>query len=97
MTNRNQIKIFYDILTIIELKPIQLTHILYKSNMSYVQFKLYMKRLLNGKFITVDKRLIDITVDGIELRELLKRLNNIPVNCIELDELTKRLIGKGSG
>ena len=74
MTRRNQIGIFYDILMIIKEKPIELTNLLYKINMSYTQLKLYLKKLEDGKFIMTNKRLIDITAGGVELYELLKRL-----------------------
>jgi len=74
MARRNQIGIFYDILMIIKEKPIELTNLLYKINMSYTQLKLYLKKLEGGKFIMTNKRLIDITADGVELYELLKRL-----------------------
>jgi len=72
-TRRDQLTIISDLLEIVQ-QPQRLTHILYKSNMSYGQLSKYLAELTNlGLLETRTKpfRAFVITTKGIQFHEML--------------------------
>jgi len=72
-TRRDQLTIISDLLEIVQ-QPQRLTHILYKSNMSYGQLSKYLAELTNLEFLetkTKPFRAFVITPKGKQFHEML--------------------------
>ncbi len=72
-TRRDQLTIMFDLLEIIH-QPQRLTHILYKSNMSYGQLSKYLDELINMGFLEIRTnpfRAFVITAKGKLFSEML--------------------------
>ncbi len=72
-SRRDQLTIMSDLLEIVQ-QPQRLTHILYKSNMSYGQLSKYLDELINMGFLEVKTkpfRAFVITAKGILFSEML--------------------------
>ena len=83
-TRRDQLTIISDLLEIVH-QPQRLTHILYKSNMSYGQLSKYLDDLTEMEFIEIRTepfRCFIITAKGKQFNEMLslkKRTPNLEV------------------
>ncbi len=83
-TRRDQLTIISDLLEIVH-QPQRLTHILYKSNMSYGQLSKYLDDLTEMEFIEIRTepfRAFIITAKGKQFNEMLslkKRTPNLEV------------------
>jgi len=79
-TRRDQLTIMSDLLEIIQ-QPQRLTHILYKSNMSYGQLSKYIGYLTEMGFLEVRMkpfRSFVITTKGIQFKEMISNKKQIP-------------------
>ncbi len=70
---RDQITIISDILSIAKEKPIQLTHLWYKANMSTLQFRNHLSWLEKNGFVIIEDRILKITEKGMKMIELLDK------------------------
>ena len=70
---RDQITIISDMLSIAKEKPIDLTHLWYKSNMSSLQFRNHLNWLEKNGFVVIEDKILKITEKGIKMVELLDR------------------------
>jgi len=76
---RDKVAIMADLLDIMQ-EPRRLTHILYKSNMSYVQLVKYLNNLMDMGFaekIKEPHRAYGITTNGKLFMDLIKRNSHI--------------------
>ena len=83
-TRRDQLTIMSDLLKIVQ-QPQRLTHILYKSNMSYGQLSKYIGYLTEMGFLEIKMkpfRSFVITTKGIQFSEMISNKKQIP----EIDE-----------
>jgi len=74
-TRRDQLTIMSDLLEIVQ-QPQRLTHILYKSNMSYGQLSKYIDYLTEMEFLEVRMkpfRAFVITTKGIQFNEMISK------------------------
>jgi len=86
-TRRDQITIISDLLEITQ-QPQRLTHILYKSNMSYGQLSKYLNELIDLELLEIRTepfRAFVRTAKGKQFRDMLshKRINKASENVIE--------------
>lgn len=79
---RTKLEIIKDILEVIKSKngKIKPTHILYKSNLSHIMMELYLKELMDKKFIAEKtegrNKTYSITQRGIEYLEKYRMISN---------------------
>jgi len=74
-TRRDQISIMIDLLTILQ-QPQKLTHILYKSNMSYSQLIKYLKDMKTMEMLieqNIPHRCFTITSKGKKFLEMIEK------------------------
>ncbi len=79
-TRRDQLTIMSDLLEIVQ-QPKRLTHILYKSNMSYGQLSKYIGYLTEMGFLEIQMkpfRSFVITTKGIQFKEMISNKKQIP-------------------
>lgn len=78
-TRRDQITIMSDLLEIVR-QPRRLTHILYKSNMSYAQLSRYLEDMIDMGFIKTKSkpyRSYIVTPKGIQFNEMLSNSEEV--------------------
>ncbi len=80
---RDKVRIMADLLDIMQ-EPRRLTHILYKSNMSYVQLVKYLDNLMEmglASKVTIPHRAFTITENGKVFMNIIRGKNHdVPVN-----------------